>query len=53
MKKKENIIIKIEKDSIAHELGIEPGDVLISINGEEVNDIFDYRFLMMSMLNLA
>lgn len=46
MKKKENIIIKVEKDSIAEELGIEPGDILISINGKEVLDVFDYRYLI-------
>ncbi|MGE4214504.1 MAG: DUF512 domain-containing protein [Anaerotignaceae bacterium] len=46
MKKKENVIIKVEKDSIAEELGIEPGDVLVSINGKEVLDVFDYRYLI-------
>ena len=30
--KKENVIISVEKGSIAEEIGIEPGDVLISIN---------------------
>lgn len=46
MKKKENVIIKVEKDSIAEELGIEPGDILVSINGKEVLDVFDYRYLI-------
>jgi NifB/MoaA-like Fe-S oxidoreductase len=32
-------------DSIAEEAGIEKGDILISINNEEIFDIFDYRFL--------
>lgn len=41
-----NIISKVYKDSIAEELGVEPGDRLISINGNEVKDIIDYRFLM-------
>lgn len=45
-KSKENVIIKVEKDSIAEELGIEPGDVLLSVNGKSVNDVFDYRFLI-------
>ena len=30
------------------ELGVAPGDVLISVNGEEVEDVFDYRYLMQS-----
>jgi len=43
---KENIIIKVEKNSIAEELGIEPGDILVSINDQEVKDVFDYRYLI-------
>lgn len=31
--------------SIAEEAGIEAGDVLLSINGENIIDVFDYRFL--------
>jgi len=34
----------IQKNSIADELGIEPGDFLVSINEQVVHDIFDYRF---------
>lgn len=30
--------------SIADELGIEPGDRLLSIDGHEIEDIFDYQF---------
>lgn len=41
-----NIINKVEEDSIAEELGIEKNDILLSINGEEVNDVIDYRFLI-------
>ncbi len=44
-KNKSHIIGAIEKGSIAEELGIEPGDELISINNEKINDIFDYQFL--------
>jgi putative radical SAM enzyme (TIGR03279 family) len=36
-------IIRVEKNSIACELGIEGGDFLISINDKPVIDIFDYR----------
>lgn len=39
-------ICKIFKDSIAEELGIEIGDKIISINGNQIKDIIDYRFLM-------
>ena len=41
-----NVIFKVEKGSIAEELGIEPGDVLISINNSEVKDVFDFRYLI-------
>lgn len=41
-----NIIEKVEENSIAEELGIEPGDVLLSINGKRVQDIIDYKFLI-------
>jgi len=37
------IIHEVEIDSIAHEMGIESGDYLISINGEKIVDVFDYR----------
>lgn len=39
-------IIQVEEDSIGKELGIEPGDLLISINDQEIEDIFDYRYLI-------
>lgn len=43
---KENVIIKVEENSIAEELGIEPGDILLAINGKAVQDVFDYRYLI-------
>lgn len=47
MKKKEleHIIKAVEPGSIAWELELEPGDVLLSVNGEAVEDIFDYQYL--------
>lgn len=39
-------ICEVFKDSIAEELGIEVGDKIISINGNQIKDIIDYRFLM-------
>lgn len=43
---KEHVIKEVKPGSIAEELEIEAGDVLLSINEEEVEDIFDYRFLI-------
>ena len=36
-------IKEIEKGSAAEALDIKPGDLLISIDGQEIEDIFDYR----------
>ncbi len=38
------IITGIDPDSIAEELQIAPGDLLLAMNGEAIHDIFDYRF---------
>ena len=48
MKKKKHIhtVLKVEDGSIAQEMGIEPGDKLCSINGHEIEDVFDYRYYM-------
>ena len=46
VKNTNNIISKVYKGSIAEELGIEVGDLLISINGEPIHDIIEYRFLL-------
>ena len=42
--KHEHIIKSIEEDSIAWELGIEPGDKLLRINGQIIEDVFDYHY---------
>ncbi|ATS17559.1 TIGR03279 family radical SAM protein [Synechococcus sp. PCC 6717] len=39
------IVSRVEPDSIAAELGFEPGDALLAINGERPRDLIDYRFL--------
>jgi putative radical SAM enzyme (TIGR03279 family) len=39
-------ITKVFPGSIAEELEIQPGDVLLSINSTPVKDIIDYRFLI-------
>ena len=37
-------IASVETGSIAEELGVEPGDILVSIDGAPVKDFLDYRF---------
>ena len=46
MKKNKHIISLVEKGSIAEELGIEIGDELLKINDKEIEDIFDYQYLL-------
>jgi putative radical SAM enzyme (TIGR03279 family) len=46
MKNTEHIVKLVERGSIAEEMEIEPGDVLLQINGEEIEDIFDYQYLI-------
>ena len=45
MAHREHRICSVIPDSIADELQIRPQDVVLSINGEELRDIFDYDFL--------
>ncbi|MCR1898195.1 DUF512 domain-containing protein [Irregularibacter muris] len=43
----DNILIKeVKTNSIAEEAGIEPGDILISINGYPAHDIIEYKYLI-------
>ena len=42
MKKHLHKIAWVEPGSIAEELGLEPGDAIEEINGNEIEDIFDY-----------
>ena len=37
-------IVNVENRSYAKKAGIKPGDTLISINGNEISDVLDYRF---------
>ena len=46
MDSKNNMVSNIIKDSIGEEVGIVPGDKIVSINGREVIDIIDYFFLI-------
>lgn len=43
---KKHKIARVEAGSIAEEMDIEAGDELISINGQEIEDIFDYQYLI-------
>jgi len=38
------MICSVQPDSIAEEMGIEPGDCLLSVAGQEIEDVFDYRY---------
>ena len=46
VKNSNNIISKVYKGSIAEEIGIEVGDLLIAVNDEEIHDIIEYKFLI-------
>lgn len=42
----EHIVKSVKPGSIAMEMELEPGDVLLSINDQPIEDIFDYQYLM-------
>ncbi len=42
--KHKHIIKNVDPGSIAEELGIEPGDKLLTINDNEIEDVFDYHY---------
>jgi NifB/MoaA-like Fe-S oxidoreductase len=39
------LITRVVPDSIAAEVGFEPGDRLVAINGKRPRDLIDYQFL--------
>ena len=39
------VIAAVEEESIAAEMEIEPGDRVLSVDGQEVNDIIDFQYL--------
>lgn len=45
MKKETAVVKSVIAGSIAEEAQIKMGDSIVSINGEKINDIFDYKFL--------
>ncbi|MDG2989369.1 TIGR03279 family radical SAM protein [Candidatus Synechococcus calcipolaris G9] len=38
------VVSRVEPNSIAAELGFEPGDAIVAINGDRPRDLIDYRF---------
>lgn len=46
LNRKEHVVREVLPDSIAQEMGIEVGDVLLAVNDNEIEDVFDYRYLM-------
>lgn len=45
-KNRGHIIKEVEPGSIAEELGLEPGDKIVAIDNAEIEDVFDYQFLI-------
>ncbi len=43
---KGHLIKYVQPESIAQEMGVEPGDILLEVNGKELGDVFDYRYLL-------
>ena len=43
---KGHVIKGVERGSIAEELGLKPGDKIMKINNTEIEDIFDYQFMI-------
>lgn len=39
-------ITDVERKSLAERAGLHPGDTLLCINGNEINDVLDYRFYL-------
>jgi len=39
-------ICDVNKNSLSDKCGIQPNDLLISVNGNEINDVLDYRFYL-------
>ena len=43
---KAHLIMEVEEGSIAEEMGVRPGDKLVEINGQPVEDVLEYKFLI-------
>lgn len=42
----QQVIKAVQPDSIGEELGLEPGDILLSIDEQPIEDVLDYYYLM-------
>lgn len=45
-KNKGHIIKEVVPGSIAEEMGLEPGDKIVAVDNTEIEDVFDYQFLI-------
>lgn len=45
MNKISHLIKEVKAGSIAEEMGVCPGDSVLEINGQEIEDVFDYEYL--------
>ncbi len=45
-KRKAHVIQTVHQGSIAEEMGLEPGDKILAIDSTDIEDIFDYQFLI-------
>lgn len=43
---KKHKIARVQKNSIAEEMDIRPGDSLLAINDQDMDDVFDYQYLI-------
>ena len=43
-------IVAVEERSYAKKAGVQPGDILNTVNGNEINDVLDYRFYLTEKL---
>lgn len=43
-KQRGGVIVSVDPSGVGAEIGLEPGDVLLSINGHALRDVLDYRF---------
>ena len=46
MNRNGHVVKEVIPGSIAQEMGIEAGDAILSVNDNEIEDVFDYRYLM-------
>ena len=45
-KNKGHIIKNVKPGSIAEEMGLEPGDKIMAVDGTVIEDVFDFEFLI-------